>query len=405
MTDNQANSKENEPKIIKLQRYLNKNYNLRINSITLELEGKKIGKNTFEVININDLYIELYKHGFNKFKEELNALISSSEIPQYDPLFEYFSTLEPYNPDTEIDYIEELTNYIKTDDQEWFKRIFKKFLVQIVAQSLNKIEFNKHCLTLVGKQHDGKTTFLEWLVPTKLKKYLKKGFEFKGNKESKFSLVQNFLINLDELATFEKKELNNEFKSVLSESIVKYCPKYSNQEISFKRKASFVASTNQLEFLTDETGNVRWLVFKVSKIIHDNGGENGYSKKNDIDRIWSQAYYLLNSGTFDCVLTKDEVAQQEILNNRFIKTTDEIEYINKYFDRPTSENINTAKFKTTSEIVKLLESQGLRTNRNFVGRALATLKYQISTNYNSEKKWSEKGYFIIIKDDKYFPNF
>lgn len=397
MADKQKKESNSEYKIFRLQSKLKELYELRINAITLELEGKERGKENYEIVNMNDLHIKLYKQGFSKFKEELNALLGSSEISRYDPIEDYFTNLKPYDPTTEIDYIEQLTTFIKTDDQDWFKRIFKKFLVQVVAQGLNKIEFNKHCLTLVGKQHDGKTTFLEWLVPQKLKKYLKKGFEFKGNKESKFSLVQNFLINLDELATFEKKELNNEFKSVLSESIVKYCPKYSNQEISFKRKSSFVASTNQLEFLTDETGNVRWLVFKVLNILHDNGGENGYNKKNDIDRIWSQAYYLLNSGTFDCILSKDEVAQQEILNNRFIKTTDEIEYINKYLERPTSENINTAQFKTTSEIVNILQLQGLKTNRNFVGRALNTLKYEISTNYDTVKKFTVKGYYIIIK--------
>lgn len=392
--NNSVNIKK-RTKFEELKIYLDKHFKIRVNSVTMELEWKKGNSKEFEVMNINDLHYEFYKSGFSKFKEELNAIFGSSETTKFDPFEEYFNSLPTYNPNEEPDYIDELTEFIKTDDQEWFKRIFKKFLVQMVGQSLGKIEFNKHCLTLVGKQHDGKTTFLDWLVPTKLKKYIKKGFEFRGNKESKFSLVQNFLINLDELASFEKKELNNEFKSVLSESIVKYCPKYSNQEIAFRRRASFVASTNQFEFLTDETGNVRWLVFKVLNIIHDNGKENGYTQKVDIDNIWKQAYYLLHSKDFDCVLSKDEISQQEILNNRFVKTTDEMEYIIRHFEKPTDETINQAKFFTASEIVKALESKGLRTNRNFVGRALTNLKYEISSKWNVERKFTEKGYYII----------
>jgi hypothetical protein len=397
LENNSANIKK-KTKFEELKIHLDKHYKIRMNSVTMELEWKKKDSKEFEVMNINDLYFEFYRSGFSKFKEELNAIFGSSETAKFDPFEEYFNSLPSYNPNEEPDYINELTEFIKTDDQEWFKRIFKKFLVQMVGQSLGKIEFNKHCLTLVGKQHDGKTTFLDWLVPTKLKKYIKKGFEFRGNKESKFSLVQNFLINLDELASFEKKELNNEFKSVLSESIVKYCPKYSNQEIAFRRRASFVASTNQFEFLTDETGNVRWLVFKVLNIVHDNGKENGYTQKLDIDNIWKQAYYLLHSKDFDCVLSKDEISQQEILNNRFVKTTDEMEYIIRHFEKPTDETINQAKFFTASEIVKALESKGLRTNRNFVGRALTNLKYEISSKWNIDRKFTEKGYYIISKD-------
>ena len=396
--ENNNGNRKNKTKFEVLKNHLDDNYKIRMNSVTMELEWKKADLKEFEVMNINDLYFEFYKGGFSKFKEELNAIFGSSETAKFDPFEEYFNSLPSYNPNEEPDYINDLTKFIRTDDQEWFKRIFKKFLVQMVGQSLGKIEFNKHCLTLVGKQHDGKTTFLDWLVPTKLKKYIKKGFEFRGNKESKFSLVQNFLINLDELASFGKKELNNEFKSVLSESIVKYCPKYSNQEIAFKRRASFVASTNQYEFLTDETGNVRWLVFKILNIVHDNGGAKGYSQNVDIDNIWKQAYYLLQSNDFDCILSKDEISQQEILNNRFVKTTDEIEYILKHFDKPNDENINQAKFCTTSEIVKALENRGLRTNRNFVGRALTNLKYELSSKWNIERKFTEKGYYIIFKD-------
>src|SRR5690606_11930413 len=137
------------------------------------------------------------------------------------------------------------------------------------------------------------------------------------SKEGLFSLTQNFLINLDELASFEKKELNNEFKSVLSESMVRYTPKFANQETTVLRRASFLASTNVMEFLTDETGNVRWVPFVVNSINHDFGGKNGYAANVDINKVWAQAYSLLKSG-FDHQLTPLEITQQEIYNKQFM---------------------------------------------------------------------------------------
>ncbi|MCP9755697.1 hypothetical protein EGI26_11075 [Lacihabitans sp. CCS-44] len=383
-------------KIERLEYYLNSKYDLRINEITNELEGKLKKELEFKSINMSDLNYELMHVGFTRFKEEMNVLINSSKIERFDPFKAYFKQLKPFDPIIEPDYILELTKFIETDEQHWFERIFKKFLVQMVGQGIGEIDFNKHCLTFVGKQHDGKTTFLEWLVPPKLKTYLKKGFDFGGRKEAKFSLVQNFLINLDELASFDKKELNNEFKSVLSESLVKFRPLYSNQEVSFRRRASFVASTNQMEFLTDETGNVRWLVFQIIKINHDNGGKDGYNKSTYIENIWRQAYFLFNN-KFEFILTKEDVAKQEMHNRKYIKTTDEMEYIRKYFEA-SEETDPKADFMTTGQITDWLIRAGLlRTNRNFVGKALKTEGFIISSKYNAERKFSEKGYYIIIK--------
>lgn len=381
-------------KIERLENYLNKKYDLRINEITNELEGKLKKEKEFEQININDLHLELMYAGFTRFKEELSTLFASSKLERFDPFLDYFQNLPKYDPDKDKDFIKELSKFVETDDQEWFEVIFKKFLVQMVGQAIGEIPFNKHCLTFVGKQHDGKTTFLEWLVPQKLKQYIKKGFDFGGKKEAKFSLVQNFLINLDELASFDRKELNNEFKSVLSESLVKFRPLYSNQETSFKRRASFVASTNQYEFLTDETGNVRWLVFRINRINHDNGGEFGYQQNIDLDKVWSQAFYLLNSG-FEYILNKEEVGKQEQKNRQYIKTTDEMEIIRKIF-QPAEENSPQAEFMSTKQITDIVEREGaIKTNRNFVGKALRTEGYEISSKYNSEKGYSQKGYYLI----------
>ena len=41
---------------------------------------------------------------------------------------------------------------------------------------------------------------------------------------------------------------------------------------------------NMTEFLSDPTGNVRWIHFEINRI------EWNYSKEVDIDTVWAQAY-------------------------------------------------------------------------------------------------------------------
>lgn len=379
-----------KPRILEIEEFLNSRYELRINSVTQKIEHRLAGTSThFGRIDENNLIYELYEHGFNKFKDELKALLGSSRIQRFDPFKHYFEGLPAWK-ETDPDYIEELASYVETENPDWWKHMFKMHLVRCVAQAIGESGFNKQCLTLVGKQNDGKTSFLDFLVPPALKEYARKGFDF-GKKEGLIALVQNFIINLDELASFAKKELNNEFKSVLSESTIRYTPKFANYEATFQRRASFVASTNQREFLTDETGNVRWLPFIVNSINHDNGGPNGYTKLN-INKVWAQAYFLLKSG-FNHQLSKLEVEQQELVNKNFIKPTDEMDVISRHLKPSRKGDIN-AEFKSATQIAEYLNGKtSIRMNSIKVGVALHALKYEKVSDRN-DNKMSVRGYYI-----------
>lgn len=368
-------------------------YEYRINFVSNQLERKHIERKNWELVNMCDIELELYEFGLRGFKDPLKALFGSSYITKYDPFGEFYKDNEPWDH-TQGDFIKLLASYVVTDDPEWFELMFKKFLVRCVSQHLGGKTFNKQCFTLVGKQNDGKTRFLDYLVPESLKGYYKKGFDF-GSKDGKISLVQNGFINLDELASFEKKELNNEFKAVLSESTVKYRPLFQNTEVPFLRRANFVASTNQFEFLTDETGNVRWLPFIVKSINHDNGGPNGY-ESIDINRVWAQAYYLFNDPEFKAEMLPSEIIHQEALNRRFFRSTNEMEVVEKHFSVGSKGELSV-EFFTISEIGQYLKSRYPGTlHRHYISRALKMMGHQQSSNYDPSKGHSIKGYFLKI---------
>jgi predicted P-loop ATPase len=157
-----------------------------------------------------------------------------------------------------------------------------------------------------------------------------------------------------------------------------------------------VASTNQYEFLTDETGNVRWLPFVVKDINHDNGKENGYQANINIDLVWSQAYHLLMSGNFDFVMSKADIQMQEKINQRFMRISTEMELIQKNF-KPSEENKDNSEFLTTTEILeKLKRFTNIQINNIQLGKALKVLNFQESRKYNSECGYSVKGYFVKV---------
>ena len=384
---------QEKPKIDRILAFLNSYYDLRVNVITDAIEWRNKGSSeSFSACNISNLIYKLMSNGFTKPKEELNVIFGCDDlIARYDPCIEYFTTLAQWK-ETDPDYITELSSYVKTQHQAWWALMFKKHLVRCVSQAIGRSGFNKQCLTLVGKQNDGKTRFFDFLAPEPLSRYIKKGFLF-GNKEGLFSLTQNFLINLDELASFEKKELNNEFKSVLSESLVRYTPKFANQETTVMRRASFVASTNQVQFLTDETGNVRWIPFIVQSIQHDYGGKNGYGANVDINKVWAQAYALLQSG-FEHQLTPLEVQQQEAYNKTFLRVTDEMEILFRFL-KPAKKGDIGAEFLTSTAISEYLRNNtSVRMFPNNLGRALTANGFERESGH-VPGAGSCKGYYVV----------
>lgn len=392
VSNNATKSKGNTPLIIKLEEHIFSTYDLKVNTVSNELYGKLKDEKDYQLFSEDTITYDLYTNGFNKFNQILPVIISN-KVEKYDPIKQYFESLPKWD-NSQPDYIQKLSEFVVIEDKKWWEMMFKKHLVRMVAQGILKIPFNKQCLTLVGKQNDGKTSFLEFLVPPTLAKYYKKGFDFGGNKDGKISLCQNFIINLDELASFEKRELNNDFKTILTESVVKFRPLFGKSEITHYRRANFVASTNQYQFLTDETGNVRWLPFVVKDINHDNGNSKGYQANVDINLVWSQAYSLLMSGKFDFNMSKADIEMQEKINQRFMRLSTEMEVIQKYF-LPSHEGEPNNEFLTATDMMeKLTGLCPLRLNRIQIGKALKILQFQESQKYISEYKYSIKGYYI-----------
>ena len=184
----------------------------------------------------------------------------------------YFDSLPKY--DNKTDYIKLLTSYITTNDQERFYNHFKKWIVRLVKCALIDDYYNKNAFILVqNKQNSGKTTFCRFLCPDSLSDYIKENIS--TDKDGLISITRNLIINLDELATLTRQDINL-LKSILSKDKVNERLPYDRKNSIIPRRCSFIGSTNNSEFLTDLTGSVRWLCFEVENINFD------YKKKIDI---------------------------------------------------------------------------------------------------------------------------
>lgn len=392
---NGNNSDENEEPIIKLEKHLKKSYDFRFNEVLLQTEFKDKYQKEFDLLTDSDMAemrVNLAKLKYKSYKSYLSDLIESKSLsPRYNPFKNYFETLPKWD-ETQLDHIANLCKYIKVKDQEWFNIMLKKHLVRTVACALRKIDFNKHCFVLQGKQNDGKTSFIRFLSPPSLQMNYYKENPPLEHKDGLIAFARNLIINFDELDNLDKTEANR-VKTMFSQNKIDVRLSHDKFDSKLVRYASCFGTINDAEFLNDVTGNVRWLAFEVEGILWD--GENGYMKNINIDSVWSQVRFLVESG-FNFNLTNQEIEEVNFRNKKYMKKTVEMQLINKYFIS-CDKNDKDAVFVAPYEIYKALsfiENNGLRINANNIGKALTFFGYVRSSERRNGKYDPFHGYYL-----------
>jgi len=399
---NQKNSVQNSvqnknagrlSKFEKVEVLITQTFDLRFNVVSNEIEyrGKNEDSEKFNVLNENNIYRFLQHNNIEFSMAKLTSLLRSDFVKRYNPFSDYFESLPEWIPGKDIDYIGKLCNYLPVKDEERFRIQFLKALVRVIACASDEKVINKQALILVHEeQNSGKSTFIRWLCPPALSNYISENIS--TDKDSLIALSDNFIINMDELATLSRAEINT-LKSMFSKETIKIRRPYDKNATSAPRRASFFGSTNKAEFLTDETGSVRWLCFELTSRINWD-----YKIDFNIDDIWRQAYSLYKTG-FKYELTIEEIQENETINSKYQVNTPEIELIQKNYYPGTKEE-HDAFYQATDFLINLSEKcTSARLNLNNIGKALKLLGFE-KTNKRADK-FPVKGYYIRFTENPF----
>jgi hypothetical protein len=372
----------------KVEKFLSDRYEIRFNEVSNEIEFRTVNtKDGFKVLNENNIYIELQKNFINFSQAKVTALLRSDYITIYNPFNDYFENLPPWE-ETEADFIGKVGDYlpIHDSDRARFNIQYKKMLVRCIACALLPGVFNKQSFILVhDQQNSGKSTFVRWHCPPELSDYITENIS--TDKDSLICLSDNFIINMDELATLNKAEINT-LKAMMSKDVIKVRRPYDKKPILTPRRANFFGSTNKTEFLSDETGSVRWICFELFKQINFD-----YKKDININDVWRQAYQLFKNG-FKYELTPEEIRANEAANSTYQIISEEQELIQKSFKPSTKED--TTLFYQSSDIKTDLVQKFPFAKLNIIniGKALKILGFKKESKRNEKYDYPIKGYYI-----------
>ena len=327
---------------------------------SLEFRGKETWRNLTDK-DINTMVCQcVAEKGVNISTNEMWTALKSDMVPAVHPLRAWLDGLRPYTAD-QPDWIDFVASQVKVKPsgeeakgdkargEELWRACFKKWFVAMVASWMNDEVVNHTVLVLVGRQGIFKTTWLDHLIPPELRAYSSK-LPLSGqiSKDDRLRLCENGMLNIDELDAMCGREMNI-VKSLLTSTDVNERAAYGRLKERRVRLASFCASTNKREFLTDITGNRRWLPFEVESI------QNPFHTIIPYERLYAQAKALVEEGIFSYWFDLDEIEVLEAHNEEFRALENEEELLPILFDKPAE---GRGEFMTTAEISDRLATYG-----------------------------------------------
>ena len=246
------------------------------------------------------------------------------------------------------DHIRALARTVPTDNpywEDWFYTWFLAMVDQWRAYSHRKYG-NSVAPLLISKQGYNKSTFCRSLVPPELQWGYNDNLVLSEKRQVLQAMCQSLVINLDEFNQISPQVQQGFLKNIIQLPSVKIKPPYGSHVQEFPRMASFIATSNMEDILSDPSGNRRFLGVELT-------GPIDVSQRPNYEQLYAQALSALRAGEktyFDAEQTRLIMA-----NNRKFEVVSPVDqYFDLYFD--LTDNAEQGEYLTAAEIFQELKS-------------------------------------------------
>ena len=262
--------------------------------------------------------------GKRVLKSDVSDELHSDFARLFHPVREYIEALPAWDG---RDRVAELCSHIKPEDtdgdqkpEETLRWALHKWLVAMVATWMSDCSTNHEIFVLIGPQGIYKTTFFRHLLPPPLRTYFwENAHNSFASKDDHLALAENCIVEIEEIDLQNPRDIS-ELKALATSEKVKERRPYARFREERHRLASFCGSGNQERFLSDDTGNRRWLCFKVNHI------DDPRAWGIDYDQLYAQLRDELGQG-FRYWFDYDEQIRVERHNQAFRIESDEAQLI------------------------------------------------------------------------------
>ena len=294
----------------------------------------------------NSLAMEARLAGLNIWDREISRFVKSNLIKRYDPVEEYLWKVQGKWDGR--DYIGELARRVPTTNPHW-ERWFRTWFLAMVAQWLgrNYRYGNAIAPLLISKQGYNKSTFCKSLIPDELQWGYNDNLILDEKKAVLQAMSQFLLINLDEFNQIRPAVQSGFLKNLIQLASVKVKRPYGKHVEDFPRLASFIATANVTDILSDPTGTRRFIGIELT-------GPIDVKHRVNHDQLYAQAQELLRQGE-PCYLDEEQTRLVMKSNLQFRLESPEEQLFHEFFIPATSDQ--EGQWMTAAAIFQEMKSK------------------------------------------------
>ena len=295
------------------------------------------------------IILEVQREGIEVSPNDIRNYIESDYVRQFDPVGDYLASCE--GAWDGHDHIGDLARTVPTDAPLWHKW-FKTWLLAMVSQWQNqpsRLYGNSVAPLLISPQGYHKSTFCRRLLPDALKWGYTDSLTLSDRRQVMLAMSQQLLINLDEFNQISPRVQQGFLKNVIQLPSIKAKRPYGTHLEELPRKASFIATSNMTDILSDPSGNRRFICIELTAPIDT-------SRVPDHHQLFAQALQLLRNGSrswFD----KAETEQIMLWNRRYEIQEPADQYFSLCFSVADDPLDPSAEWLSTAEIFDVIKQK------------------------------------------------
>ena len=346
----------------KLLQFLTERFDFRHNRLTGVTEYRSKGNTCTEFRpvderNLNGMIVDARLKGIACWNSMVPTLVLSDKVEDYHPFHLYMSELPDWDG---TDRVTSLLARV-SDDALWMKG-GRYWLRALTAQWMGMERTHANTLVPVlvsSEQGLGKSTFCRSLLPESLRTYYLDNLNLSPGSSPEKKLVRTGLINLDEFDKISEKR-QPDLKNLLQMMSV---PVYRGKRLGYvtePRLASFIATTNSRQILSDPTGSRRFLCVEVTDMIPNEAIEH--------KQLYAQLKQEVLDGERD-YLNKEEEKEVQRRNKAYYRHSPLEDVFHACFRRPKPEEEGV--WLTAAEIFRLMNKRNASALRGISAKHLS----------------------------------
>lgn len=328
---------------------------------------------------IKSICFEAQLEGISVIEYDVQRYIESDRIPQYWPIEDYLYNLPHWDGQ---DRIRMLADSVPCGQQEWRDRFYVWFLSMVAHWlQMDREHANSVSPLLVGPQGCRKSTFCRNLLPPELREYYTDGIDLGSRKDAEWALGCYALINMDEFDSIPASR-QPYLKNLLQKARISMRKPHGASMEEVRRFASFIATANTFDLLTDTTGSRRFIGVEVTGTIR--------LEAVDYPQLYAQAVEALRRGEPYWFTAEEEIQLNR--NNRNFEKVPLLEELFLYCYRPAREDEECEPVSATDVLARIGKLGKMKMTEALLiqlGRLMQ--KYKVRKKRTAERKY----YYII----------